>query len=228
MAAVAARAGAATTVDDGASPAPSPPPAPSVIGPDPAVGTGRSGITIGSRRPRSVPAQSPSGASEPAPAPRFRWLLLGAAGVVVLFVAGMLVGRQLGGAPETPRGGPGRVLAEAASILQGSGFGIARLTTPDGKPGGVVVVSPGSGRLAVVSSALPAPADGARYVCLLDRGGVVTQVGYMRWEPTADGGGLAYWAGPAEPPDLGLQGDLFIVRLDAPGAQPALAGEFSG
>jgi hypothetical protein len=146
--------------------------------------------------------------------------------VVVLLVAGMVVGRQLVSSPEAPRGDPGRVLAEAATILQGGGFGLARLETPDGGQGGVVVVSPGSGRLAVVSSALEAPPDGARYVCLLDRDGTVKQVGYMRWEPTADGGGLAYWAGDANPADLGLPGDVFIVQLDTPGAQPALTGEF--
>jgi hypothetical protein len=147
---------------------------------------------------------------------------------VVLFVAGMLLGRQLVSAPESPRGDPGRVLAEGATILQGGGFGLARLETPTGEDGGVVVVSPGSGRLAVVSSTLEAPPDGARYVCLLERDGTRSQVGYMRWEPTASGGGLAYWAGPAEPPDLGMPGDVFIVQLDTPDAQPALTGEFQG
>lgn len=192
----------------------------------PASGATRSGIAPGPRRPRS--GAPGAAAATMRSGPSFRWLLLGAAAVVVLFVAGMILGRQLAATPVTPRGDPARVLAEAATILQGGGFGLARLERPDGQPGGVVVVSPGSGRLAVVSSALGAPPDGTRYVCLLDRDGTVTQVGYMRWEPTSDGGGLAYWAGAAEPADLGLQGDRFIVRLDLPGAQPVLSGEFQG
>jgi hypothetical protein len=192
--------------------------------PAPSPAATRSGISMGPRRQRTAPTAAP--ASPTTAAPSFRWLLLGAAAVVVLLVAGMVVGRQLVSSPEAPRGDPGRVLAEAATILQGGGFGLARLETPDGGQGGVVVVSPGSGRLAVVSSALEAPPDGARYVCLLDRDGTVKQVGYMRWEPTADGGGLAYWAGDANPADLGLPGDVFIVQLDTPGAQPALTGEF--
>jgi hypothetical protein len=191
--------------------------------------TARSGIALGPRRPRKVPGSTGSTGSVPvSAAPPPRLLLLAAASVVVLFVVGIVLGRQLAGAPEVPRGDPGRVLTEAASILQGGGFGLARLETPDGVPGGVVVVSPGSGRLAVVSSALEAPPEGARYLCLLDRDGTVTQVGYMRWEPTASGGGLAYWAGDARPADLGLPGDVFVVQLDQPGAQPALSGEFQG
>jgi hypothetical protein len=186
----------------------------------------RTGISLGPRRPRTAPTAPPAAAASRGPS--FRWVLVGAAGVVVLFIAGMLLGRQLQGTPETPRGDPGRVLAEAAAILQGGGYGLARLETPAGDAGGVVVVSPGSGRLAVVSGALAEPADGTRYVCLLDRDGTVTQVGYMRWEPTPSGGGLAYWAGTAEPPDLGLPGDVFIVQLDTAGAQPALTGEFQG
>jgi hypothetical protein len=193
----------------------------------PPAGT-QSGISSGPRRRSSStpPAATPVASSSP----RIRWLLLGAAAAVLLFVAGAVLGRQLGvGSSDTPRAGdPGRVLAEAATILQGGGYGLARLQTPEGDPGGVVVVSPGSGRIAVVSPALDEPTDGARYVCILERDGVQTQVGYMRWEPTASGGSLAYWAGPANPPDLGLAGDTFIVQLDSPGAEPALTGEFQG
>ena len=46
-------------------------------------------------------------------------------------------------------------------------------------------------------------------MCLLDRAGTRIQVGYMRWEQTASGGSLAYWAGDATPPDLGLPGEPF-------------------
>jgi hypothetical protein len=114
-----------------------------------------------------------------------------------------------------------------AVILQDNGYRLASLQTPEGDAGGVVAVSP-DGRLAVVSSVLEQPPADARYLCLLDRSGTQTHVGYMRWEPTSGGDGLAYWAGDAVPPDLGLPGDVFIVQLDTPDAQPALSGEFQG
>jgi hypothetical protein len=197
----------------------------------------RSGIALGPRRARNATAPAAATASS---APPFRWLLAGAAIAVVLFMAGAVLGGRLAPAAPTPtqgtavasptvtRGDPGRVLAEAALILQSADHRLAALQTPEGDAGGVVVVSPGSDRLAVVSSVLQEPPDDARYVCLVDRDGERTQVGYMRWEPTADGGGLAYWAGDATPDDLGQAGDIFIVQLDIPDAQPALTGEFAG
>jgi hypothetical protein len=170
----------------------------------------------------------------------FRWLLLGAAAAVLLFVAGAVLGGRFTpagtpsgtpgtavGSPTAPRGDPGRVLAELAIILQSNGYRLASLETSEGDSGGVVAVSP-DGRLAVASSVLAEPPEGQRYVCLLDRAGTVTQVGYMRWEATANGGSLAYWAGDAEPPDLGQPGDVFVVQLDAEGVPPALTGEFVG
>ena len=158
---------------------------------------------------------------------------------MVLFVAGAVLGGRFTptgptatpgtavGSPAPPRGDPGRVLAAMAVILQDNGYRLAALQTAEEDAGGVVAVSP-DGRLAVASSVLEQPPEGVRYVCLLDRDGTVTQVGYMRWEPTSSGGSLAYWAGDAEPPDLGLPGDVFIVQLDTAGAQPALTGEFLG
>ena len=85
-----------------------------------------------------------------------------------------------------------------------------------------MAVSPGSGDLVVVSSALTAPPEGVRYVCLLDRNGEQSRVGYMKFD-----GSLAYWAGPVnDPVDIGLTGDQFIVQLDSPGSAPALTGTF--
>jgi hypothetical protein len=206
----------------------------------PREGATRSGITLGPRRARTT-ATGPAATGAPS-GPPFRWLLLGAAAAVVLFVAGAVLGGLLLGtpgspgatprtavaSPAAPRGDPGRVLAEAALILQSGDHRLASLETPEGDAGGVVLVSGGTGRLAVVSSVLPAPPEGTRYVCLLDRSGARTQVGYMRWEPTSGGEGLAYWAGDAEPADLGQPGDVFIVQLDEADAQPALIGEFLG
>lgn len=206
----------------------------------PPEGATRSGVTLGPRRSRAT-AAGPAATAAPS-GPPFRWLLLGAAAAVALFVAGAALGGLLLGtpgspgatprtavaSPAAPRGDPGRVLAEAALILQSGDHRLASLETPEGDAGGVVLVSGGAGRLAVVSSVLPAPPEGTRYLCLLDRSGERTQVGYMRWEPTSGGGGLAYWAGDAEPADLGQSGDVFIVQLDEADAQPALIGEFLG
>ncbi|MFN8518182.1 MAG: hypothetical protein U0667_02060 [Chloroflexota bacterium] len=247
LAAVAARPRTAPPMASQASDTPAPPPVaggipmPSAAEPvaadaGPAVGSTRSGIALGPRRARTT---VPSPAARQASGPPFRWLLVAAAVAVVLFLMGALLGGQLlrtptaptgtpitaDASPSTTRGDPGRVLAETAIILQTAGYRLAPLETAEGDAGGVVVVSP-VGRLAVVSSVLAEPADGVRYVCLLDRGGAQTKVGYMRWEPTADGGGLAYWAGDAEPSDLGAAGDVFIVQLDTPDAQPALTGIF--
>jgi hypothetical protein len=198
----------------------------------------RSGISMGPRRPRTSP-HTPTPASAPSRS-LATWLLLGAAAAVVLFVAGAVLGGRFTtsvgptatpetavGSPAGQRGDPGRVLTEMAVILQTNGYSLAALETPEGDAGGVVVVSPDS-RLAVTSSVLDRPPEGVRYICILDRSGTRTQVGYMRWEPTSSGGGIAYWAGDASPPDLGLAGDVFIVQLDVADAQPALTGEFQG
>ena len=85
-----------------------------------------------------------------------------------------------------------------------------------------MAVSPGSGDLVVVSKALVPPPTGVRYVCLLERDGQSTKVGYMKFDDD-----LAYWAGPVtDPVDLGLSGDRFVIQLDTPGSEPALSGTF--
>ena len=154
----------------------------------------------------------------------FRWVALAAAAAVMLFVAGAAFGRPLGlgGGEPTRTSDVPRALAFTAAILEGQGYSLAHLQTPDGTPGGFVAVSPGSGDLVVVSKALVPPPAGVRYACLVERDGQSTQVGYMRFD-----GDLAYWAGPVtDPVDLGLAGDRFVVQLDSPGAQPALSGTF--
>jgi len=147
-----------------------------------------------------------------------------AAAAVVLFVAGAAFGRPLGlgGSEPAPTSGVPRVLAITAGILQGQGYSLAQLQTPAGAVGGFVAVSPGSGNLTVVSEALVPPPAGVRYVCLLQRGGTSTLVGYMKFD-----GDLAFWAGPVtDPVDIGLRGDVFVVQLDSPGSAPALTGTF--
>ena len=153
-------------------------------------------------------------------------MALTAAAAVLLFVAGAALGRPLGlgggGGEPTATSEVPRVLTITASILQGQGYNLAHLETPDGSQGGFVAVSPGSGDLVVVSKALVQPPTGVRYVCLLERDGQSTKVGYMHFD-----GDLAYWAGPVtDPVDLGLSGDRFLVQLDTPGSTPALSGTF--
>lgn len=181
---------------------------------------GRTGRTAGmssaaSRAARREPEPARSGSM-------LRWLGLAAA-AALLFVAGAALGRPLGIGSEAPAPTSRApvILAAAAGILQGQGYSLAHLETPDGTPGGFVAVSPGSGRLVVVSGVLTEPADGVRYLCYLERDGVRTVVGPMHFD-----GDLAYWAGQSTPPDLGLTGDVFIVQLDTPGSEPALSGTF--
>ena len=195
-------------------------PAPPVTRPS-VVSGGRASRTAGmtsaaSRAARRDPATGRGGAS-------FRWLALGAAAAALLFVAGAVFGRPLGlgGGDPVPTGDASRILTAAAGILQGQGYSLAHLETPDGTPGGFVAVSPGSGRLVVVSTALTEPTDGARYLCYLVRDGEQTVVGPMHFDDD-----LAYWAGQSNPPDLGLTGDVFLVQLDTPGSEPALTGTF--
>ncbi len=185
------------------------------------------GVTTGRVREGWVRGRDPSRAPTPAPSaartgPGLRWGLLGAAAAVLLLVVGAVIGQQSsGGGAEPRRGDPTRALAVAAGILYGNGFGLARLTTPDGQPGGVVIVSPGSGRIAVMTDALEPPPAGVRYWCYLERDGTEYVVGPMWFDDD-----LAFWAGDATPVDLGLEGDVFIVRLETEGAPPALTGTF--
>jgi len=153
----------------------------------------------------------------------FKWVAVAAAAAVVLFVAGAAFGRiGSGGGEPLPTSGAQRVLVITAGILQGQGYNLAQLQTPDGAAAGFVAVSPGSGDLTVVSKALVPPPAGVKYKCVLVRDGSATTVGYMKFE-----GDLAYWAGPVtDPVDIGLTGDQFIVQLDTPGSAPALTGTF--
>lgn len=183
---------------------------------------GRTGRTAGmssasARAARREPGGRTTGSS-------FRWIALAAAAAVLLFVAGAALGRPLGlggGEPIRTSDVP-RALGVTADILEGQGYNLAHLQTPDGTPGGFVAISPGSGDLVVVSKALVQPPTGVRYVCRLVRDGERTTVGYMKFDDA-----LAYWAGPVtDPVDLGLSGDQFVIQLDTPGSEPALTGTF--
>ena len=72
----------------------------------------------------------------------FRWISLAAAAAVLLFVAGAALGRPLGlgGGEPTKTSDVPRVLGFTADVLQGQGYNLAQLQTPDGTPGGFVAV----------------------------------------------------------------------------------------
>lgn len=156
---------------------------------------------------------------------RFRWLALAAAAVALVFVTGALLGPMLGlTSPGSDTSGTGltRVVTMTADILSRGGALTASLQTADGSPGGAVVVSPGSGALVVVSTALSPLEGGARYLCYLERDGVRISIGEMHFD-----GDVAYWAGPVtDPPDPGRQGDGFIVLPEGSSGPPVLSGTF--
>ncbi|MBX3031949.1 MAG: hypothetical protein KF809_17525 [Chloroflexi bacterium] len=193
---------------------------------DPASGTRSGGRREGWVRGNQLRASAPRPptATTTSTRDRTRLVLVGIAAALALLLTGVVVGGQLGSEPQVARPDPGPVLRMTAAILQREGGIMARLTTPTGDPGGVVLVSPGTGELAVVSGALEPPPTPDRYWCFLERDGTEYRVGPMHMD-----GALAFWAGTPQgdvPADLGRQGDRFIVRLEAPGASPALTGTF--
>jgi hypothetical protein len=199
-----------------------------------------------------LPTQSPVQAQTPAPTPLpqppgrsgpsaarsrpdaptrqgglpFKWLALGAAATVLLFVAGALLGGPLGltQQSDTTSTELARVIAAAGDALAASGHTVAALRTADGAPGGAAIASPTTAELIVMSAALPPLEGGRRYACLLVRDGTRTKVGYMHFSGT-----VAYWAGPVkDPADPGQPGDEFVVvPEDAVTQPPTLSGTFS-
>jgi hypothetical protein len=181
---------------------------------------GRTGRTVGTSTAAGRAAQRDPGTSRGS---WFRWLTAAAAVAILVFVAGAAFGRLGSGGNEPAKTSDlPRILAVTAGILEGQGYSLAQLQTPDGTPGGFVAVSPGSGDLTVITQALTPPPEGVRYVCLLDRDGEMTKVGYMKFD-----GDVAYWANTVtDPVDLGLSGDRFLIQLETPGSVPALTGTF--
>jgi hypothetical protein len=181
----------------------------------------------GSRRGRSPTATARAASAERAggQTPGYRWLVIGAAAAVLVFVAGALLGGPLGFTQTT---GPttaefAKVMSATADILGRPGHKVAGLATADGSVGGAVAVSPGTGWLTIISASLPEPPQGARYECLLERTGEAPwRIGYMRYAS-----GTAYWAGQVKDPvDVGLQGDRLVVLLEGSTGVPALSGTF--
>ncbi|MEA2622042.1 MAG: hypothetical protein QOH61_952 [Chloroflexota bacterium] len=167
-------------------------------------------------------AVEPARGSQRATVVPFRRLALAAAAAVVIFVGGALLGGPLGLTSRDDREKTAITAVVRASdrILQQADHREARLLTPDGSAGGVVLIDPASGEIVVTSAALDS-AQHAEYHCYLARDGAPeTWIGPMR---TADG--TSYWAGKITAyQDPGRPGDVLLIR-DGEGA-PELTATF--
>jgi hypothetical protein len=138
----------------------------------------------------------------------------------VVFGLGAVAGLILSSAGEQPSR-LAAVMAQLDERLAEPGVRQAILRDSDGSGAGMVVLSPGSKRLAVFTASLEPPPTG-RYECYLERDGQRTLIGPMFFE-----GPVAFWAGPVDAPaDAGLPGDRFIVLLGPVDSEPVLQTEF--
>ena len=159
--------------------------------------------------------------------PRASWLAAAAAAGAVIFLIGAFLGGPLGltSAPTPPSNAPPVPAAVAVAmdrVLQEPGHREITLVGPTGEPGGTLLIGASGGQIVVVSTALAAVPEGARYDCFLERDGARTPVGWMRWTDE-----LAFWVGAMEePPDAGRVGDRFVIVLDTGSGTPALSGQF--
>lgn len=151
---------------------------------------------------------------------RFRQLALAAAAVLIVFLAGALLGPRLGLTPKD-HGVDNLVAAIAASnqILLQPGHREAVLTRSDGSAAGSVLVNPATGDIVVLSGQLDI--NTADYHCNLVRGG-----GPQMWiGPMLTQGGTAYWAGKVSSvADLGRPGD--VIQVVDGGPAPELTATF--
>ncbi len=151
---------------------------------------------------------------------RFRQLALAAAAVLVVFVAGALLGPPLGLTPKD-HGVDNLVAAIAASnqILLQPNHREAVLTRSDGSAAGSVLVNPATGDIVVLSGQLDI--NTADYHCNLVRGS-----GPQMWiGPMLTQGGTAYWAGQVSSvADLGRPGD--VIQVVDGGPAPELTATF--
>lgn len=168
-------------------------------------------------RPLTLVGSPPVGGRSPL---RFRQLALAAAAVLIVFVAGALLGPPLGLTPKD-HGVDNLVAAIAASnqILLQPGHREAVLTRSDGSAAGSVLVNPATGDIVVLSGQLDI--NTADYHCNLVRGG-----GPQMWiGPMLTQGGTAYWAGKVSSiADLGRPGD--VIQVVDGGPAPELTATF--
>ncbi len=189
---------------------------------------GREPIGQTGREPRHQPA--PGVAPVPLPArvtasgwlerltPRLAAAMLALA--VLLFGAGALSGLLLRGAGDEPARLP-NVVAQMSDLAAAPDASYVTLRDAGGTAVGVVVHSPTTHRLAVISGPLPlVPEPG--YWCYLERQGQRIAIGPMHQEED-----MYFWAGPmGGPGDAGRPGDRFVVMAEGSDDPPVLVGEF--
>jgi len=187
-------------------------------------------------RPRGGSADAGGATAEEGPAllslrarsrRRLALAALGAAAVFALLAAGSFVAADLQGQLEQTRQEVAHLRelsAEMEALLQQPSARLVTLRSEAGEPSGAFIVDPGSGRVAVLTDDLPAPAAGMEYRCWVEIGGQREPVGRMWFE-----GGLAYWTGQTAGVANWPAGTMVAVSLEAvdePATEPAvLSGE---
>jgi hypothetical protein len=154
---------------------------------------------------------------------RFRWLALAAAAVLLVFVAGALLGAPLGLVNGTPNTDELRsALAASGRILEQPNHRQAALVDREGTPVGSVLIDGEHGDIVVLSTGGD---DGenatAEYHCYLIRGDDPrTWLGEMVAQA-----GTSVWAGHVDDvTDLGRPGDVILVVDD--GTSPEFTATF--
>ncbi|MFO1540801.1 MAG: hypothetical protein ACKOTZ_10255 [Chloroflexota bacterium] len=119
-------------------------------------------------------------------------------------------------------------LGAVADHLELPGQLTVPFTDADGEAAGVVILAPGSGRLAIVTRALP-PGD-APWAAVLERDGLRTRIGPLARAADPAGGEVGWWIGALGedlPVDAGRAGDrVLVLPADAIGGAPLLDARF--
>lgn len=165
---------------------------------------------------------------------RWPWRRLGvlAAAAAVVLLAGGATGLQLIGQRDQAQADVAdltHLTATLDQVLSDPSRQVVTLASaPGGGPGGTVAWSAASSELVVISDALAPAPEGQLYRCWVERNGVRTSVGRMRFT-----GSIAYWAGQMDSWGGTLaHGDRFGVSLASAsasgggGGDPVLFGTF--
>jgi hypothetical protein len=153
---------------------------------------------------------------------RFRWLALAAAAVLVIFVAGALLGAPLGLVHSDQMASELRsALAASGRILEQPTHRQAALVDTDGTPVGAVVVDGQNGDIVVLSNGGDDQGGNAEYHCYLVRGDSPrTWLGAMVAQA-----GTSFWVGHVDKvTDLGRPGD--VIEVVDKGTSPEFTATF--